>query len=252
MPRPSRWLRSAHVVEDALWSAACSRVRLLDGLDAGTLTNLRDLAARFLRDKNLVGAQGLELSAERRLIVAVLCCLPMLALGRDAWRGWRDVILYPGAFRVRRHEHDHDHDYDGSVVTEWDDELDGEAWSHGPIILSWAAIEEDLADPFAGSNVAAHEIAHKLDLLDGVLDGTPPLDRASLSRWRGALQPAYDAMVAAVDRDEDTAIDPYAAESPDEFFAVVTEYYFSAPALLREHAPGVHAALRDFYRVEIA
>jgi len=208
---------------------------------------MRALVAAFLRDKNVVGAQGLEVTAERRLIVAICCCLPMLAHGRSAWRGWHDVVLYPGSFRVRRHEHDETEE----VVTEWDDELEGEAWSHGPIILSWAAIEADLADPLAGCNVVAHEIAHKLDLLDGVLDGTPPLPSSALESWREAMQPAFDALVAAVQRNEETSIDPYAAEGPDEFFAVVTEYYFSAPALLREHMPAVHAVLRAYYRVEI-
>ncbi len=223
------------------------RVRLVEGLDAPALASLRALSAEFLRDKNIVGAQGLDATATRQLVVAILSCLPVLSLGRRAWRGWRDVILYPGTFRVRRHEHDDAEE----VVTEWDDELEGEAWSHGPIVLSWAAIEEDLADPFAGCNVVAHEIAHKLDLLDGVLDGTPPLAAAALPRWRAAMQPAYDALAAAVDREEETAIDPYAAEGPDEFFAVVSEYYFSAPGLLREHMPAVHAELRDYYRVEI-
>ncbi len=222
-------------------------MQLLDGLDCAELARLKTLASAFLRDKNVVAAQDLEITDERRLLVAISCCLPLLAHGRSAWRGWHDVVLYPGTFRVRRHEHDEAEE----VVTEWDDELDGEAWSHGPIILSWAAIEADLADPFAGCNVVAHEIAHKLDLLDGVLDGTPPLGSSALGKWRTAMQPAFDALVAAVDRDEETAIDSYAAEGPDEFFAVVTEYYFSAPGILREHLPLVHAALRDYYRVEI-
>ncbi len=242
-----RRLRAAPLIDEKLWRAAVRRVRLLDGIDSGTRALLRAMTAEFLRDKHIIGVRGLDLSAERRVIVAILCCLPMLAAGRSAWRGWHDVVLYPGTFRVRRHEHDEDEE----VVTEWDDELDGEAWSHGPIILSWAAIEEDLGDPFAGSNVVAHEIAHKLDLLDGVLDGTPPLAASALVRWRAAMQPAYDALVAAFERDEETVIDPYAAESPDEFFAVVSEYYFSAPDLLREQVPAVHAALRDYYRIEI-
>ncbi len=194
-----------------------------------------------------MGVQGLEVGGERPAIVAILACLPFLALGRSAWRGWSEVVIYPGAFRVRRHEHDEA----GEVVTEWDDELEGEAWSHGPIILSWAAIEADLADPFAGSNVVVHEIAHKLDLLDGVLDGTPPLPDALLRRWRSAMQPAFDALAHAVEGGEETAIDAYAAEGPDEFFAVVSEYYFSAPDVLREQAPDVFAVLRDYYRVDI-
>ncbi|MND02075.1 Protein MtfA [compost metagenome] len=42
-------------------------------------------------------------------------------------------------------------------------------------------------------------------------------------------------------------LDPYAAEAEDEFFAVVSEYYFTAPDVLAEHHPEVHAEFRAFY-----
>lgn len=242
-----RRLRAAPPIRPEIWLAASARVALLSALDAESITRLRHLCAEFLRDKHLAGARGFAFDDERRVIVAILCCLPMLAGGRDAWRGWHDLVMYPGTFRVRRREHDEP----GDVVTEWDDDLDGEAWSHGPVILSWSAIEEDLADPASGNNVVAHEIAHKLDLLDGVLDGTPPLPHGAIGGWRAAMQPAFDALVSAVERGEATAIDGYAAEGPDEFFAVVSEYYFSKSPALREHLPAVHAVLRDFYRIEI-
>ena len=50
-----------------------------------------------------------------------------------------------------------------------------------------------------------------------------------------------------MDRGRETLIDPYAAEAPEEFFAVATEYHFSAPDLLAQEMPGVAAHLRRFY-----
>ena len=50
-----------------------------------------------------------------------------------------------------------------------------------------------------------------------------------------------------VDAGHETAIDPYAAEAPEEFFAVVTEYHFSAPQLLAEAMPEVAVHLARFY-----
>jgi hypothetical protein len=47
-------------------------------------------------------------------------------------------------------------------------------------------------------------------------------------------------------------IDPYAAESPAEFFAVVSEAFFEIPhALLREY-PEVYRQLAEFYRQDPA
>ncbi|MFX8246703.1 zinc-dependent peptidase, partial [Acinetobacter baumannii] len=88
----------------------------------------------------------------------------------------------------------------------------------GPVILSWADVQADIEEPGAGFCVAAHEIAHKLDVLDGVLDGTPPLPRAWQREWARDFQSAYDALADAADAGRETAIDPYAADSPEEFF----------------------------------
>ena len=67
-----------------------------------------------------------------------------------------------------------------------------------------------------------------------------------------AMQAAYDALCRAVDRGRNTLIDPYAAESTDEFFAVVSELHFSDPALLRRAAPEVAALLSRYYDGESA
>ena len=59
--------------------------------------------------------------------------------------------------------------------------------------------------------------------------------------------PAYDALCARVDAGDDSPIDDYATESPEEFFAVCTEYHFSDPARLRDAMPEVAAHLQRFY-----
>jgi Mlc titration factor MtfA (ptsG expression regulator) len=71
-----------------------------------------------------------------------------------------------------------------------------------------------------------------------------------LSDWTQAMQTAFDALNAELDRnpDAETSIDPYAAENPGEFFAVASEYFFSAPDLLHAAFPAVYAQLRAFYR----
>src|SRR3546814_5437178 len=88
-------------------------------------------------------------------------------------------------------------------------------------------------------------MAHKLDALDGVLDGTPPLPRAWQREWARDFQAAFDAFAAEVDRGRDTLVDPYAAEAPEEFFAVCSEYYFSDPRLLQATLPTVAAHMRS-------
>ena len=229
-------------LDDEAWAVAYSRLPF-DVADAD-LETFRAQVERFLDARSFSGTHGLVVTPQMRLAVACQACLPIVHLPFAALGHWHEVILYPGAFRVRRHEQAHD----SEVVTEWDDELSGEAWERGPIILSWADVEQDLADPQEGFNVVVHEIAHKLDLADGASDGTPVLrDAASRKRWREAMQPAYERLGARVDGGEETALDPYGAEAEDEFFAVMCEYWFTAPEVLREEEPGVHALLADYF-----
>jgi Mlc titration factor MtfA (ptsG expression regulator) len=245
------WLDRLHArlaprarIGDAEWSALLASSALFDRLGIAERGDLRALAERFLGSKAFSAAGGHELDGGQRLAIAALACLPVLHLGFDALAGWREVIVYPGEFRVKR-EH---HDEQSGVVTEGEDDLIGEAWEHGPVILSWADVATDLAHPFDGFNVVAHEIAHKLDMRDGAMNGVPQLPPHLARReWIATMQSAYDALVRAVERGRVTLIDPYAAESADEFFAVASEMHFSDPATLRRAAPAVGALLARYY-----
>lgn len=242
-----RWFGARTVpapIDDAAWRGLLASSRLFERLDDGQRERLRALVARFLVRKRFSAAGGHVLDGAQCLAIAALASLPVLHLDERWLDGWREVIVYPGEFRVKR-EH---HDEVSGVVTEGDDELIGEAWERGPLILSWADVATDLAQPFDGFNVVVHEIAHKLDMLEGAADGVPRLPpRIARREWIAAMQPAYDALCRAVDRGRDTLIDPYATESTDEFFAVVSELHFSDPALLRRAAPAVANLLARYY-----
>ncbi|MEP7042863.1 MAG: M90 family metallopeptidase [Dokdonella sp.] len=246
-----RWLqrlRTSFATPDRIaddgWRALLRSSPLFERLSPDECSSLRALAERFLARKHFSAAANHALTDTQCLTLAALACLPVLHLGFDWLAGWREVIVYPGEFRVKR-EH---HDERNGVVTEGEDDLIGEAWEHGPLILSWADVAVDLERPFEGFNVVAHEIAHKLDMLDGAVDGVPRLPPHITRReWVAAMQPAYDALVRAVERGRDSAIDPYAADSVDEYFAVVSELHFSDPATLRRAAPAVGALLARFY-----
>lgn len=225
-----------------LWRNAQARVRWIAALDGERDRRLQSLVARFLRTKTITPVAGLSLDDGQRVVLAALCCLPLLEFGHEGLHGWSQLIVYPDAFRVNRSHVDA-----AGVLHEWEDELIGESWGSGPLILSWADIEADLDEPDAGFCVAVHEMAHKLDGLDGVLDGTPPLPRDWQRAWATDFQAAYDDFAAAVEGGRETAIDAYAAEAPEEFFAVCSEYHFSDPRLLARALPGVATHLVRFY-----
>jgi len=237
-----RRVLARHAIAEADWQRALEVLPMLDPLDAGELARLRELTTLFLHDKDFVGAQGLEISGEMALLIAAQACLPILNLDFDDYRGWRSIVVYPRAFLVELDEAD-----EAGVVHHGWQERAGEAWEGGAVILSWEDIRADLEH--GGYSVVIHELAHKLDMQSGAPNGFPPLHAGMPAReWTAAMQGAFDALNAALDRGDETPIDPYAAEEPGEFFAVVSEHFFLDPALLHDAFPQVYAQLVCYYR----
>lgn len=232
-------------IPEPLWRQCIGRLPLLQRLDGDELERLRILSGRFLHEKSISGADDLTVTDEMRLTVAAQACLLILNLGFDYFDGWHEVILYPGPFVTRHQIHDED-----GVVHELDRELDGESWPHGPVILSWP----DCGHFGDGINVILHEFAHKLDMLNGGdANGLPPLHAdMTVERWSAAFNSAYEDHCQRVDHDEEVACDPYASESPAEFFAVISEAFFETPELLQEIYPRVYGQLALFYRQDPA
>ena len=241
--RMRRLLRRGAIPHE-IWQEETGSMRLLSGLDAVQMAHLREMATWFLDSKSITGARGLEVTDSMRVLVAAQACLLILNLGVEYFEGWVGVILYPGAFRVRHEQVD-----DLGLVHDEASDLSGESWLRGPVVLSWDDVERDTCHGMAGRHVVLHEFAHKLDGLNGAMNGMPPLHRGmSRERWAQALGGAYAALRMQVEAGEPTCIDPYAASSPAEFFAVASEYFFTAPDRLQECCPAVHEQLALFYQ----
>ena len=237
-----------HAVDDALWEQVAGSLPFLAGLSADEATRLKKLAVLFLAEKELTPLRGVQLTDEDRLSIALQACLPILELGLEWYDGWVGILVYPGDFRVKKEEIDED-----GVLHEWEDELAGESWEGGPVVLSWDAVGEAGSVARGGANVVIHEFAHKLDMRNGEPDGVPPLHPGiDRSLWRRALSEAYNGFCDAVDRDKDTWLDPYAAEHPAEFFAVASEAFFEAPRELKRRYPDLYAQFVLFYKQDPA
>jgi len=245
--RRRRRILATESIPETLWNAAVGAVPVLRTLDDDERARLRDLALLFLHEKRLEPAGGLVLDDEMAVRLAALACLPILELGLDCYDGFAAVIVYPDEFVVPGREHVDD----AGVVHIADDILSGEAWDFGPVILAWADVAA--SGQGDGYNVVAHEFAHKLDLLDGAVNGVPPLHRdMRVAEWTETFQAAYDDLVEQVERGEETWIDPYAAENPGEFFAVCSELFFDVPLDLQIAYPALYRQLAAYYRQDPA
>ncbi|UGB37195.1 zinc-dependent peptidase [Frateuria soli] len=229
-------------IAEPLWRDALRRCAPARRLGASDQAALRVLATLFLEKKSLEPVQGLVLDDADRVLLAVHACVPILKLGLDWYEGWHSVIVYPDAFIPRRTYTD-----EAGVVHETRDVMAGEAWGRGPVILSWADVLD--AGKIPGHNVVIHEMAHKLDMLNGEANGFPPLHRRMDRRaWTRAFSGAWDRLREDDRHGLSLPIDPYSLENEAEFFAVVSEAFFESPAALRHDLPEVYRQLELFYR----
>ncbi len=229
-------------IAETHWQAALERCAPARRLGASDQSALRVLATLFLDRKSLEPTQDLELSEADRVLLATHACLPILKLGLDWYDGWHSVIVYPAAFIPHRQQTDA-----AGVVHQSNAVLAGEAWGRGPVILSWENVLNIEQNP--GRNVVIHEMAHKLDMLNGDANGFPPMHRPPDHRvWSRVFSSAWDQLQEDHRNGAELPIDPYALESPAEFFAVTSEAFFEAPANLRQHLPDVYRQLTNFYR----
>jgi MtfA peptidase len=228
-------------IPEPLWQLTLARYPFLVWRDAGDLDELRRLTSLFLDSKEFTGAQGLQVSDDMAVAIAAQACLPVLRLGLKPYDAFVGIVVQPDEVQVRRE------------FVDDDGMLAGEAMEGGPVMLSWRDVSEAGESAEWGYNVVVHEFAHVLDMGDGVADGIPPLASAALrQRWYAVLKADYEAFCQRVDAGQDTVLDPYGAESPEEFFAVASEGFFVAPQDMRAEHAALYELLADYYRQDPA
>jgi len=256
------WFRkrtdSEVTLDTALWHEATAPWLFMRGLADAENEKLRVLCGRFIAGKHFSGTHGLEITDRMQVEIAAQACILVLELGFEWYEGWSEVIVYPSQFAPEREMMD-----EAGVVHLTNDPMAGEAWLGGPVILSYedVAMTGDEEARVAGYNVVIHEFAHKLDMRNGDPNGFPPLHSdMNPKEWKRDLAFAYEDFCRKVDdadlRAEDDdgealdalPIDPYAATSAGEFFAVTSEAFFETPELLEPAYPALYEQLRQFYK----
>ncbi len=223
--------------EDAL------NIPVLANLSLDEQEKLVQLADRFLQQKRLVALQSFELDALKNARISLIFCLPVLELGLEWLDGFHEVLIYPAPF---------------VVDDEWEDGIglvhsqrvvqSGQSFQQGPIVLNWL----DIQDSFdaSGFNLIIHEVAHKLDTRNGDrANGIPFIPLREVAAWEHDLHAAMDNIQDEIDLVGESAasIDAYAATDPAECFAVLSEYFFSAPELFAPRFPALWQRFCQFY-----
>ena len=211
---------------------------------------LHDLTQVFVAEKEWEGCGGLHMTDEIKVTIAGQACLLLLGLEHLLYKNVFSIIVYPSTVvPVLPDGYGDQH----GVVSHGPVPILGQAHDHGPVILVWDAVKHGGIHPERAHNVVFHEFAHKLDMLDGSVNGTPPLQsKAQYKQWADVCTHEFEKLRAREARGGRGLLDGYGATDTAEFFAVATELFFDRPCDMRRVYPELYAIMQGFYNQDTA
>jgi MtfA peptidase len=209
-------------------------VRFYTGLDEYAQKRFDDKLKKFLSSVKITGANA-EVEDLDRLLIGAAAVIPTFYIKDWEYINLREVLVYPGNFNTDFEQHGHERSISGMV---------GTGHMQNVMILSKWEIRQGFIDSSSQNNTAIHEFIHLIDKMDGTLDGVPELllERKYVGRWKELLDITMNQVRAG-----QSDINAYAATSPVECFAVISEYFFEQPDVFQSAHPELNELLRRIF-----
>jgi len=229
------------------WSAVLESLPFFATLDGREQAKLVADARILVAEKRWEGCGGLELTEEMQVVIAAQAALLILNIEHEYYRRTASILVYPSTFVLpeRRHQ--------SGAVQEGGTAVLGLAQLGGPVVLAWDSARHGAENATDGRNVVLHEFAHKLDMLDRLADGTPPLhEKGQYEAWVRIMTREFEKLRLDTEKRRRTLLDKYGAGEPAEFFAVATECFFEKPRLLLDKHAELYQLFQTYYRQDPA
>lgn len=194
-----------------------------------------DMLKLFVWEKHFIGAGGLEIDDEIRVVIGAAAVRLVVQLDISYYDRLTEIVVYPHHFQNPKQA---------------DTTMLGEAHQWGTVVLSWPAVLHGLKYPCDGHDTALHEFAHVLDRATGRFDGTPDLRASEHYRpWAMAMSRHFLELQNGAEPQR-VVLRGYGGKNEAEFFAVATESFFEKPLQMKELTPDLYQELRRFYGVD--
>jgi Mlc titration factor MtfA (ptsG expression regulator) len=193
----------------------------------------RQLVQIFLDEVRITGIRT-EVDATIRVLVAASAAIPIFGFHDWEYRRLREVLIYPDSFDDAYQSH-------GGA----DETILGMVGLHhlsGVMILSKPALLAGFADESGHHNVGVHEFAHLFEKEASEYGLPPEVPWMVVRQWM-----RYVARELARPPKHHAHFSAYAYTNEHEFFAVLAEYFFTSPELLKRRDPVLYAMLRDMF-----
>ena len=188
----------------------------------------------FLANVKITGIET-DVEIQDRLLIASSAVIPIFEFPEWQYLNLDEVLLYPTSFNSKFETSGENGNILGMV---------GEGYMNGKMILSKQSLHKGFRNERDKKNTAIHEFIHLIDKADGQVDGIPELllQKQYTLPWFNLM---YQKIHEILSNESD--INLYGATNEAEFFAVISEYFFERPALLRKKHPKVYELLEEIF-----
>ncbi len=200
-------------------------------------TEFEERAAHFLTQVKITGVKTVVEDLDR-VLIAASAIIPIFNFAGWEYKNLHEVLLYPDSFN-----HEFEQQGEGRNILG----MVGSGAMNHVMILSQFELRQSFSNETGKNNTAIHEFVHLVDKTDGDIDGVPEalLGRQYIKPWLQMIQQKIQEIY-----DDNSDIDSYGATNEAEFFAVVSEYFFERPELLKEKHPELYSLLLKIFNPE--
>ena len=210
-----------------------SRVAFFQALDEQGKERFRNMVKVFLDEVRITGVRT-EVDDVVRVLAAASAAIPVFGFQDWEYRRLGEVLVYPASFgEGYRTKGGPDENTLGMV---------GLKHLSGVMILSKPALLAGFDDRSGPRQVGVHEFAHLVEEEEAAAGLPPEVPLGVVREW---VQ--YVARELAHPQRNRSYINDYAYTNEHEFFAVLSEYFFKSPDILREKDPKLYQMLRDMF-----
>jgi hypothetical protein len=209
-------------------------VRFYAKLDEEGKKIFEDKFKKFLTAVKITGANA-ALEDLDHVLIGAAAVIPVYFIPDWEYINLKEILVYPGNFNFDFEQQGYDRMVSGMV---------GSGALQNVLIISKWELRQGFINSKSNHNTAIHEFVHLIDKMDGTIDGTPEilLERKYVPHWQQLLQFTMESI-----RRGESDIDPYAATSPVECFAVISEYFFENPDMFRSNHPELYEMLQRIF-----
>jgi Mlc titration factor MtfA (ptsG expression regulator) len=193
----------------------------------------------FLNTTRITGIKT-TIDLTDRLLVASSAIIPVFAFPGWEYLNLKEVLIYPGAFDQKYQFGTESSNILGMV---------GSGLLEGKMILSKSSLHAGFSNEKDKLNVGIHEFVHLIDKSDGQVDGIPALlqNKQYVIPWLDMVRKNMEEIHRA-----NSDINPYGGVNQEEFFSVISEYFFKQPRLLEHKHPELYHQLSDIFKTDLA